>query len=323
VFFLMGCLAIGAAAVHSGNNLLFLLLGAMVGVILVSGVVSERMLRGLRVERLLPSGSPLQVPFPLRYTVGNLKRRVPSLAIRVGERELGSSALVSHVAPLRDVEARCEVSFKHRGVYTLGPLSLATAFPFGLFVKERRLEVPAELVIWPRTDLEPPDPWASDTRGRTSRRGQLSGVSGARGEFDALREYRSGDDVRDVHWRSTARVGEPIMRSFLDESGESRWLVIDTRSPAGEAAEQALANVASIARRYTQASIPFGVLAGATRVQPGRGTRHLERALDALARVDFGARQAPALPATDEPAAVYSAARPGGQVRDTSDAQPL
>lgn len=311
VFFSLGALATGAAAVHSGNNLLFLLLGAMVGVILVSGVLSERVLRGLRVERNLPPGSPLQVPFPVRYRVRNTKRLWPSLAVTLTERGLTNEAFVMALSPGASCEVGTDVTFVRRGVYPLDVLVLSTAFPFGLFAKERRVKLAGELVVWPRTDLHPPDPWAAAGSGSNRRQGKQAGRPGARGEFETLREYRTGDDVRDIHWRSSARIGRPVVRSYLDEAGEVRWLALDTSGPDGEAAELALGNLASLARRLVHAGTPFGLLAGGRRIEPGRGLPHLETVLDVLARVDFESG-GPAPDLDDVPVATYSTSHPDG-----------
>lgn len=313
LFFSLGALAVGGAAIHSGNNLLFLLLGAMVGMIAMNGVVSERILRDLRVTRVIPAGSPVQSPFPLVYQLSNRKARIPSFAIALRERGLDVHAFALSVAPGQTVTARCEVEFVRRGVYPLDALRIETSFPFGLFRKERRVDMPGELVIWPRTDRPAPDPFGGPG-GRLKATGVASrGRPGARGEFESLREFREGDDPRDVHWRSTARSGSPIVRTYLDEASESRWLVLDVREEDSEAVERALENIASVATRFTREARSFGLLAGGTRIFPSTGNHHLEVVLDVLARIDVGPSE-PALVDVPSDAAVYTAANPGGVI---------
>ncbi len=310
LFFSLGALAVGGAAIRSGNNLLFLLLGAMVGMIALNGILSEQMVRGLRIVRSLPPGSPVQVPFPLVYQITNAKARLSSFSISVWERGLDAHAFLLTIPAGSTQTARCEVEFVRRGVYPLDRVRIETAFPFGLFIKERRIKSPGELVVWPRTDLTSPDPFGGPG-GRLKAAAPTAGRPGARGEFESLREFRQGDDPRDVHWRSTARFGTPIVRTYLDEASESRWLVLDVREVDIEAAEIALANLASTATRFTREGRSFGLIAGSVRIFPSTGNAHLESVLDALARVDVGPTE-PTLADVPTNAAVYSSDHPRG-----------
>ena len=310
-FFSLGALAVGAAAIHSGNNLLFLLLGAMVGIIGLNGFVSEQMVRGLRVVRVLPAGSPLQDAFPLVYHITNTKRRLPSLVISLRERGLDVHAFATTIPAGESVTARCEVEFVKRGVYELDRIRVETSFPFGLFTKERRVGSPGGLVVWPRTDLPVPDPFGGPGGRIASAAAATGGRPSARGEFESLREFRDGDDPRDIHWRSTARVGSPIVRTYLDDASESRWLVVDVRDDDIESVESALESVASLATRYTRDGRSFGLITGSARIFPSTGNAHLESVLGVLARVDVGAAE-PALTNVPSDAAVYSAKDPRG-----------
>lgn len=312
LFFSGGALAVGAAAVHSGNNLLFLLLGAMVGMITLNGFVSEQMVRGLKVVRVLPAGSPVQVPFPLAYQVTNTKRRLPSLAVSFRERGLDVHAFALSLPPRESASARCDVRFVKRGVYPLDQIRIQTSFPFGMFTKERRTGPEDELVVWPRTDVPTPDPFGG-SGGDVPAAGVAAGRRlGARGEFDSLREFRDGDDPRDVHWRSSARVGTPVVRTYLDDASESRWLVVDVHGADTDALEAALEHVASLATRYAREGRSFGLVAGSTRIFPATGNAHLEVVLGVLARVDVGPTE-PALADVPPGAALFTAATPDGR----------
>ena len=104
--FTAGALAIGIAAIPTGNNLLFLLLGSMLGFIAVSGWLSEQSIQRLRIERRVPRGVTAGKPFRIGYRVRNGKRRMPSLAVELREPQLGAgvspharSAWLSSLAP--------------------------------------------------------------------------------------------------------------------------------------------------------------------------------------------------------------------------------
>ncbi len=294
--FTVGTFAVGFAALNTGNNLLYLLLGAMLGFITVSGWLSERAIRGLVVERLLPRAVTVGHDLRTTYRVTNTKARFPSLAVELVEQGLPGRAFLAHVAAGETVEARSVNSFVHRGTYALHSLTLATAFPFGLFLKEHDIPLPGEVVVWPRTDraVQMPLPRAD----RTERAGAATrGTLGYRGEYRSLRVYRSGDDPRDIHWRSSARLREPVLREYEHDGARTRWICLDLRCQPGAEAEVAVELVAAVAARAAAEGVPFALVAGDVLVDPGEGPGQLERVLDVLARVDFH----PEAPASEPP----------------------
>ncbi len=311
--FAIGAFAVGFAAMNTGNNLLFLLLGAMLGTIALSGWLSEQAIRSLRIRRLTSRGVPVQSPARVTYEVTNEKSRLPTLSVEIVEQGLHERAYLSRVGPGETVTVGCEHRFVQRGVYPLSTLTLTTSFPFGLFRKERDLEIPGELVIWPRTD-RPVRP-VSAGGGRTRYRGKVeAGRAGARGEYRGLRGYRPGDDPRDIHWRSTARLGEPVIREYEEDSAETVWICLDTRPGPGEAVqERAVEVAASLAARFRRQGEGFGMAIGPRRVDAGSGAGQLERALDALARVEFtDSAPAPSPPAAPPRCILVTAAGAGG-----------
>jgi len=284
--FTLGTLAVGFAAMNTGNNLLYLLLGAMLGFITVSGWLSERAIRGLRVERRHPRAVTVGHDLRIAYDVRNDKRHLPSLAVEISEAGLPEPAFVAHVAPEGRTTVRSVNSFVRRGIYPLDVVTLSTGFPFGLFRKERDLSLPGEVVVWPRTDRPVRDP--APGAGRLPTLGlSVRGVGGSRGEYRSLRGYRSGDDPRDIHWRSSARMREPVVREYERDGAETRWICLDLRAEPGEAAEVAVELAASLAARAVGRHRPFALVAGPDLLEPNDGAGHLERALDLLSRVDF------------------------------------
>lgn len=128
----------------------------------------------------------------------------------------------------REVEypVHCEV----RGRYPLGPLTIALTDPFGMCRLDRSFSARDTLVVTPVVE---PLPWVP-VGGEWAGSGESRSRSlAAAGEDDvATREYRQGDDLRRVHWRSTARYGELMVRRE-EQPWESRAvLLLDTRAGA-------------------------------------------------------------------------------------------
>lgn len=285
-----GTLALGLAAVGTGNNLLFLLLGAMLGFIVLSGWLSEQMLRGCSVRRLGPARGVAGQPIVLAYRVHNGKRRVPTLVLELAEAGAPERAFLSAVLPGRHATARIVRPAGERGVYPLTVVRLITSFPFGLFEKERQVSLDDRLIIHPRTN-RPGKQIGSEPSAAASRPDPVSvaGV-GERGEYRGLREYRPGDDPRDVHWRSSARVGRPLIREYDRARTRPVRLRLDTGRPPGTTAELALEETAGEAARLVRQGRPVALDLGERSIPPGRGPAHLNRLLDALASVRFRGR---------------------------------
>src|SRR3990170_1927020 len=83
--FILLTLAVGIAAVNTGNNLLYLILGMMLSLIIVSGILSEQSLRKISVEGRFPARIFAQQPVPAELRITNGKRFIPSFSFRVDE----------------------------------------------------------------------------------------------------------------------------------------------------------------------------------------------------------------------------------------------
>lgn len=311
VVFVLGAMAVGFAAVNTGNNLLYLLLGAMMGATAVSGWVSEQTIRGIEVERHLPRGVPVGEEMVIGYSVRNRKAHTTSVALEIHERGLPGIAFVSRLGPDQSVTARSSNTFVRRGVYPLEALTLSTTFPFGFIRKERDVGAPGEIVVWPRTD-RPVGPLQPGPGRINPRAAMRSRHAGPRGEFRGLRDYRWGDDARDIHWRSTARRSEPVVREYDRDVSQTLWVYLDNQGEPDNGAESAVEIAASLCARASAQGRRFGLATGETILPPAVGVGHLGRILDHLARVDFST-DAPFRPPADpaECVLVSTRNRPG------------
>jgi uncharacterized protein (DUF58 family) len=311
-----GSVAVGFAAVNTGNNLLHLLLGATLGLIAVSGWFSERAIRNLQVVRDAPRGVTVGHDVRIQYHV-HKGGRFPAVAIEISEQGLAEKAFLTHVEGGASTTVRSFNRFVRRGVYPLHAVTLSTTYPFGLFVKERDLALPGELVIWPRTDrhVRPP---ASPGNPSASRPLLAAGAPGLRGEYRAMHEYRAGDDARDIHWRTSARLRTPVVREYEADANEELWICLDTRGEPGDDAEVLVEIAASLAAHAAQEGRRFGMSAAGKVVPAASGPGHLELVLDTLARVDFRPDAPPPAPPAEAPRAVLvsmSGQAGGGFVR--------
>jgi uncharacterized protein (DUF58 family) len=193
------------------------------------------------------------------------------------------------LAPGAARTVRLSLTPRRRGRIELAGLRVGRTDPLGLVRGLVRLPLAAHIIALPRRYRLP----ALALPGRRKhQRGGLSFVSsvGDSEEFLALREYRPGDPLQHIHWKSFARVGRPIVKEFQDEFFERHALVLDTAAPDGEDAafEDAVAVAASFVHTIDTQECLLDLLFVGGEVRQysaGRGQLHAEHMLEVLAGV--------------------------------------
>jgi uncharacterized protein (DUF58 family) len=231
-FFVGITLGVGFAAINTANNLLYLLLGMLLALIVVSGVMSELSLRDLTVVRRLPLRAQVGRAHLVEIEVYNHKLRVPSYAIEVEDLRAGQPAdkrcFFLKISPKSAQVAAYRRTPVRRGRDVHIGFRIATRFPFGLFEKSREVPAEGELVIYPAVDpVHLPPPAAGRSPGGDHVVGRGHGE-----EFLGLKLMRPGEDPRDVHWRKTAAVGQMVMRERARETRPDVTLNLDVIRPA-------------------------------------------------------------------------------------------
>src|ERR1700742_2697039 len=202
-FFVGITLGVGFAAINTANNLLYLLLGMLLALIVVSGIMSELSLRDLTVVRRLPLRAQVGRPHLVEIEVFNHKGKVPSYAIEVEDLRAGQPAdkrcFFLKISPKSAQVAAYRRTPARRGRDRHVGFRIATRFPFGLFEKSREVPAEGELIIYPAVD---PVRLALEEPGRTAGGSSALG-RGFGDEILSLRAMRDGDDPRDIYWRKS------------------------------------------------------------------------------------------------------------------------
>jgi uncharacterized protein (DUF58 family) len=177
-----------------------------------------------------------------------------------------------------------------RGRFRIGPLAVSASDPFGLARRTWALSAISEVLVCPRVH-DVLAPRQSGGRLVASVETVHARAQAADGEdFLTLREYEVGDDLRRVHWRSTARVGELMIRQ-----DEAQWrarsiVVLDTRPGAHDARsfETAVEATASIVDRLTRMRRRVEVLASNGQSLGAPTARAGGAVMDRLATIEPG-----------------------------------
>lgn len=263
---------------------------AAAALILVLSAVGWSWTRRWRIDvgrRLPPGRIEAGAPVPIVVTLHNrADKPSPVLVLRDpsdGGRRMTTMA-VAPIAAHERIAGSYRLAPTGRGLYSVGPLSLEASDPLGLSRRTRQSTVVSTYVVHPRVErLRAPR-----VAGGTDRnRGSALPVSGqGNDEFASLREYQLGDDVRRMHWVSTARTDTLMVREDQLERRGQFSVVLDTRGASWAAAdfEQGVSAAASIGIAALEAGLHVRMLTtGGLDSGAGAGRVHGTRMLDLLA----------------------------------------
>ena len=196
---------------------------------------------------------------------------------------------VEPVGPGDTVEVDMRLMPLRRGVIRLEAVRVACPEPLGLFRRLFRYAKVDKVLVLPKRYAVPDLILPGATRFQQGGVALASSI-GESEEFVSLREYRHGDPLRHIHWKSWAKLGRPIVKEFQDENFVRHALVLDTFSHAvfSEVFEEAVSLAASFACSVqTQESLLDLLFVGASAYTftIGRGVGQVEQVLEVLAGV--------------------------------------
>ncbi len=287
--------ALVVAAFSTGIDFLFFLVYLLATLLLTSRWYARRGLRGLRAgyHVLNPRsqvGDTLEAVYRVDNDSGWTKPWVevandstlpaPLPGRVVGVKARGSRQWLAKVVLLR------------RGSYRLGALRVRTGDPFGLFSSERVVGRPTWVIVFPRVHplphwRLPPSPVDGTTPSRRRYEAATPLVS-------TVRPYVYGDAINRIHWLSSVRHGELIVKEFDLEQAADLWLLLDLQRAAhagpaeSSSVETAVSAAASIAVHTLAENRAVGITVSSRRQQhlnPERGTRVEQKILNLLANV--------------------------------------
>jgi uncharacterized protein (DUF58 family) len=284
--FLLFTIGIGVAAINTGNNLFYLLLAMMLSVVVISGLLSEQCLRRLDFHRHVPDLIMADQPTTVTLSVANHSRWLPSFSLRLfdvsGGKDLDRGLFVDHLPAQRSVLLSYPVLATARGRLHLEGVRVETLFPFGLFLKRGLSQIPADIPVSPPIrplSLRFVDELVSEGQGLSlPRRGH--GM-----QLYNLRLYRAGDDSRTIHWMTTARTSNLIVRETEAEDQRRITIVLSTLAPDDRETlfEHSVTLVASLLWQLSQKSYLLRLIIDAEDSGPGSGSDHLLAMLRLLA----------------------------------------
>lgn len=224
-------------------NLILLVAGLAAGPVVASFLVSASMLRKLRITRRVPAYTFSGDLLPIDYTLENARRWTAALALFIEDEGAPVERLVSGTTNLHPrvffarvpgqgrERIRWQGVSPKRGKYRFRTLELITRSPFGLLERRVSLSEPDDMIVYPTVGQLNRRWHLLQKQATEARRGQRHDRTAQQQEYHGLRDYRPGDSPRWIHWRTSARVGQPMVKEFEQQSEQDLAILIDPWLP--------------------------------------------------------------------------------------------
>jgi uncharacterized protein (DUF58 family) len=241
------------AAINTANNLLYIILSALLAVLILSGFLSALNYRSLGTAIRIPSHCYAGEPFPITVQVRNEKTVFPTFAISFEPPKDSpfrfSSFYVPMIRGLEDVSQTEHAMLPRRGRFRLHQVKGSSRYPFGFFLKNRNYPVDAECICYPEiVPQEEIDIADLDLRGSNQRFERGLGH-----DLYMIRDYVPSDSARHVHWKASAKTSILKTREYAAEEARTITLAFDRFGHAhdADAFEQLVSLAASLAFHLT------------------------------------------------------------------------
>ena len=290
ILLILVTIGVGTAAFNTGQNILYLALSMLLSALLVSGLLSWLNFKGCRWR--LETGRHFRVgePSPVHLALQNTKRYLPSYSLSfLMETERGSDRhfleMQERLDPGQETRLAWDFIPSMRGRETVRLKGLVSRYPFGFLRKSITDSCSREVTVWPARIAYQLGADQSGRRwlyGHHRRKGE--GV-----ELIQLRDYASGDALKRIHWKASARVGKLQVRETLQENHQAFAIRVNPSSSlwtGTERFERMCSFAATLAEDlYQRDQLRSAEIMGILRVSVG-AIEDLYTFLDALAVVE-------------------------------------
>lgn len=268
-------LLLGFAAVNTGNNLLYLLVSALLGFMAVSGILGRWNLAGLAVAIEAPDEIYDGVETLLTVRFENRKRWMPSFLLDV-DLPAGRAAFIQ-VNRRGAAGESLPAVFHGRGVKTIDRARVSSIFPINFFVRSFAVPVDRRITVFPAPR---PCRFAADDARSPSAGERPTTRKGYEGEISRISDYRGGEPLKLIHWKLSARHGALKVKEL---SAVDRPPVVLELDGLPGTLENRLSCASYLIGSYLRENRPVGLRLGGRTLPPAAGRAHKLRLLTELA----------------------------------------
>lgn len=279
---------LGLAAINTGNNLIYLVFGLSLGLILISGFLSEHNIRRIRPSRMPVFRARAGRPASFMLSCSNGNRRFSSFGIEIWpmfdstEVKVDPAAFTEILAGT-EVEGPATATFVRRGEYPFKGVVISTDFPFSFFRKSAVMPDKGTIVVHPF--VHP----LREVKVPVGAEGEEESLPrpGRGYEFFGVRDFRTGDNPRHISHRLSAARGQTIVREFEQTGNRMVYIALVNIRPSGsdglERVEFAIEKAASVAVHLIGEGRVVGLASCSGAVAAGTGPAQADSILDHLA----------------------------------------
>ncbi len=210
----------GVSAANTGNNLLYIIVSGMLGIMGISGFFGRLNISGISIETTFPEEIYAKEPFLLKITIKNCKK-LPSFAIGLEiEKNKKSTAIIEGKS---QKEIVITLIAPNRGKHQLKEIKVFSPFPFAFFTRSYTVEKKQTFLVFPK----PIKCFYPLKEAEVVGEQFQSGSKGWEGELVNIREYQFEDPLKIIHWKVSAKRGELMVKEFSSPAAESFFVNFD------------------------------------------------------------------------------------------------
>jgi uncharacterized protein (DUF58 family) len=243
-FFLLLMLLFYAASITSQSGLLLLFIGLLAGMVLLNFVVAGRTVKHLQVqapkEVLLAEGQKLTEPWRITNPLAR------ALHLFYLDSPAGRLLKIAAIGEQETIAKVPDLQFNKRGVFPNSKIRVGCVAPVGLVEAFKNIEIPGEVVVYPAIYVtEVPMASALDNLTGGKFKGNRRTTSGS--NFAGVRPWAAGDPIKQIHWKSSAKRRQLMVKTFEEELSGRISILLDCNGAESETlAENAIRAAGSL-----------------------------------------------------------------------------
>jgi uncharacterized protein (DUF58 family) len=269
-------LLVGFAAVNTGNNLLFLMVSAMLGFMAVSGVLGWLNIRGLQVRVEVPDEIYCGLATLVTIRLVSTRRLLPSFLLRV--RFCNHEIFFPFLARGGSETGSFVTTFRERGENLITEADICSAFPVNFFVRCNRVVINRRFPVFPAPQAC--EHWLGAAG--AGKRGETSATHrGYEGDVAKIGDYSGSEPLKLIHWRLSAKHGALKVKELSIVTDEPVILNIDLLP--GKNLEERLSCGVFLLNRLLKKNRPVGLKTSEKTIRPALSRGHRLQLLGELA----------------------------------------
>ncbi|PMP96014.1 MAG: hypothetical protein C0169_04875 [Thermodesulfobacterium geofontis] len=268
-------LALGAASVNTGNNLLYLITSAFLSFMLLAGVFGKRNIEALDMEVTFPEEIYANRSAFIKIKIINRKKFFPAFLIKVLIKDFNLSCLFPYFE--RETSAILKIKPEKRGFQNLKEIYIISVFPFNFFVRWKRINKTFSFIVFP----EPKKCAFSFYQNKKNKGEILIDKLGWEGDILSIKDYTEGTPVKYIHWKATAKTDKLKVKELSDHTTQP--IIIDFEKISILEKELKLSCITYLILEMMKKGIPVGLKIKEKIYKPNLSYKHKITLLTELA----------------------------------------